>query len=75
MYKSCWIALKEKALREGITWETLVENYKGRLLYSVDSYIKFGPAVVQFRSELLTWRDLCKASRLKASREVLLTFS
>jgi hypothetical protein len=73
-YKSCWIVLKEKALREGVPWESLVESYKGRLLYSVDSYMNFGPAVVQFRSELLTWRDLCKPSRPEAP-EALLTVS
>lgn len=73
-YKSCWIVLREKALREGVAWETLLENYKGRLHFSAERYMKYGPAVVQFRTELLTWRDLCKPSRPEVP-EALLTMS
>jgi hypothetical protein len=62
-YKSCWVFLKDKALQNGFTEQQLIEAYTQRLLFAIDGYLaNHGIEFVQFRAELLTWRDLCKSS-------------
>lgn len=61
-YKSCWKLLAEKARTNKIADAELLGIYKGRLVYTADHYLEaHGQDVAQFRTELLTWRDLCES--------------